>query len=143
MRFHFALIGAALAALNVTVVSAEVRIRNDPGGLIADHEFAFSQMRSAGERVVIDGRCYSACTLVLGIVPPDRVCVTSRAILGFHAAWVPGVDGEPIPSHAGTARMWQLYPAQIRRWLASKGGLSRTTIVLRGRELTSMVRTCR
>lgn len=142
MRTHYALIGAVLAALSATVVSAEVRIRNNPGGLIADHEFAFSQMRSSGETVVIDGRCYSACTLVLGIVPPDRVCVTPRAILGFHAAWVPGTDGRPIPSNAGTRRMWQLYPSQIRRWLASKGGLSRKTIVLRGRELTSLVRSC-
>ena len=40
----------------------------------------------SGERVVIDGPCLSACTLVLSTVPSNRICVTRRAVLGFHAA---------------------------------------------------------
>ncbi len=36
--------------------------------------------------MVIDGPCLSACTLVLSIVPGERICVTKRAVLGFHAA---------------------------------------------------------
>ena len=42
---------------------------------------------------MIDGACLSACTLVLGIVPRERICVTQRAMLGFHAAWMPGPAG--------------------------------------------------
>src|SRR2546430_12063950 len=38
--------------------------------------------------VVIAGTCVSACTMVLGLVPTDRICATSNAVLGFHAAWM-------------------------------------------------------
>ena len=37
------------------------------------------ELRKSGQRVVIDGTCASACTLVLGVIPHDRICVTSRA----------------------------------------------------------------
>jgi hypothetical protein len=136
------LLGVALAALNATAVSADVRIRHDPGGIISQHMQVFARLRDSGERIVIDGQCYSACTLVLGIVPPDRVCVTSRAQLGFHAAWVPDEDGRPQPSPEGTATMWGVYPDVVRKWIISKGGLKRQIMVLRGSELTSMVRRC-
>ena len=46
----------------------------------------FQEMRASGERIVIDGPCLSACTLLTGLIPRDHVCVTSRAVLGFHAA---------------------------------------------------------
>ena len=31
--------------------------------------------------------CASACTIVLGAVPRDRICLTPNASLGFHAAY--------------------------------------------------------
>jgi hypothetical protein len=142
MRVSSVLAGAALAALSVTSASGEIRIRHDPGGLIGNHMSAFAQLRDMGESVVIDGRCFSACTLLLGIIPPDRICVTPRATLGFHAAWTYGNDGRRVHSADGTAAMWTVYPPSIRRWLTSKGGLSSKVIVLRGRELASMYRTC-
>ncbi|HEY7458886.1 MAG TPA: hypothetical protein VH765_09050 [Xanthobacteraceae bacterium] len=137
------LIGVALATLSATTVSADVRIRNDPGGIISQHMQVFARLRDSGERIVIDGHCYSSCTLVLGIVPPDRVCVTPRARLGFHAAWVPGGDGRPLPSPEGTATMWGVYPDVVRKWITNRGGLRRELVILSGRELTSMVRPCR
>ena len=39
-----------------------------------------------GTDVVIDGKCLSACTMVLGLVPSKQICVTPRARFGFHAA---------------------------------------------------------
>jgi len=136
------LLGVALAALSATCASAELRIRNDPGGIISDRMQTFHRIRNSGERVIIDGQCYSACTIVLGIVPPERVCVTPRARLGFHAAWVPGDDGRPLTSPEGTAAMWGFYPDVVRKWINSKGGLTRKLVVLSGRELGSMVRPC-
>src|SRR6202035_3334864 len=65
---------------------ADVRIVNDPGGEVSSYVQKFEEMRAAGDRVVIDGPCLSACTLLTGIIPRVRVCVTSRAALGFHAA---------------------------------------------------------
>ena len=59
---------------------------------------------------MIDGACLSACTLVLGIVPRERICVTQRAMLGFHAAWMPGPAGKPVPSAVGTQALWEVYP---------------------------------
>src|SRR5258708_36663880 len=77
-----------IAALWATVSStrAEVRILSSPGGQVGPFLDLFEQVRSSGERVVIDGPCLSACTLVLSMVPNDRIGVTSRAVLGFHAA---------------------------------------------------------
>lgn len=143
MRFCAILAGAVCAALSATNVSADIRITNDPGGIITSHMDLYASLRSTGRRVIIDGRCMSACTLVLGMLPPDQVCVTPRAVLGFHAAWVPGANGRPIRSEEGTQAMWAVYPPHIRRWIRNKGGLTPRMLVLRGNELASMVRVCR
>lgn len=123
--------------------AAEVRIRNDPGGLISDHMHKLTVLAASGEPVVIDGPCYSACTLVLGMIPRERLCVTARAQLGFHAAWAYAPDGTIVASHSGTESLMRVYPASVRRWIARKGGLSRKMIFLSGRELRAMYRACR
>ena len=87
MRLRAAFVGAgALLALFASNASATVRITDDVGGRIGTYVEAYSAVRSSGERVMIDGACLSACTLVLGIVPLRRICVTPRASLGFHQA---------------------------------------------------------
>src|SRR5271155_2569992 len=77
---------AALLWLVATPVHAEIRILGSPGGQVGPFLDMFDQVRASGERVVIDGPCLSACTLVLSVVPAERICVTRRAVLGFHAA---------------------------------------------------------
>ena len=84
------------------------------GGRIGAYVNQYSEVRNSGERVVIDGACLSACTLVLGIVPRNRICVTRRAMLGFHAAWMPGANGKPVPSAVGTQALWDLYPQNVK-----------------------------
>ena len=76
---------AAMSAATVPV-RAEVRILASPGGQVGPFLELFDRVRETGERVVIDGPCLSACTLVLMTVPRERICVTRRAVLGFHAA---------------------------------------------------------
>ena len=76
---------AALCAA-IVPVRAEVRILASPGGQVGPFIELFDRVRQSGERVVIDGPCLSACTLVLMMVPTERICVTRRAVLGFHAA---------------------------------------------------------
>jgi hypothetical protein len=129
--------------IGIEIANAEVRIRNDPGGLIAGHMQEFTTIRDSGQPVVIDGPCYSACTLVLGMIPHERLCVTPRARLGFHAAWAYAPDGSRVASQEGTASLWSIYPMPVRRWISRNGGLSPKTIVLSGRELASMYRACR
>jgi hypothetical protein len=67
-------------------IADEVRILSSPGGQVGPFLDLFEGVRMTGDRVVIDGPCMSACTLVLSVVPNDRICVTRRAVLGFHAA---------------------------------------------------------
>lgn len=119
-----------------------MRISDDVGGRIGAYVEQYSQVKQTGERVVIDGACLSACTLVLGIVPRDRICVTRRATLGFHAAWMPGPEGKPVPSSAGTQALWELYPQHVKRWITSRGGLSAKMMFLRGKELSAMYPEC-
>lgn len=146
MRFGAALIGAAAAALLAILpqpANAMMVITSDIGGRIGKYVQTYQNARQSGELVVIDGMCLSACTLVLGIVPPDRICITRRATLGFHAAWLPGPGGRPVRSLAGTQALWEYYPQNVRRWITSRGGLSSKMLYLRGRELAAMYPQCR
>ena len=121
----------------------EVRILSSPGGEVSEYLRLFAAVRASGERVVIDGPCLSACTMVLGVIPRDRICVTRRARLGFHAAWNPGDNGAPVVSAGGTQLLMEIYPQQVRQWINRRGGLTQRMVYLSGRELTSMYRTCR
>jgi len=142
MRLRAALTGAALLVLAASDASATMRISDDVGGRIGSYVEAYAAVRNSGERVMIDGPCLSACTLVLGIVPRSRICVTRRALLGFHAAWMPGPEGRPIPSAVGTQALWEIYPNHVRRWIHRRGGLSAKMMFLRGRELLAMYPQC-
>src|ERR1700674_2326036 len=98
-RLRFARLILALSALLAIVAAmpataaAVVRIKDDHGGNIGEYWSRYTALRNSGDQVMIDGTCSSACTLVLGLVPSERICVTKNASLGFHAAWRPGVLG--------------------------------------------------
>jgi hypothetical protein len=142
MRIRGLFFGALVAALGVTSASATMLIAEDRGGQIGQYLQAFGSVRSSGEKVVIDGNCLSACTLVLGLVPRERICATQRARFGFHAAWMPDGDGRPVTSPLGTQALWSIYPASVRRWINRHGGLSRKMIYLQGHELGGIVASC-
>jgi hypothetical protein len=142
MRLSSVVVGVAMAAVAFSSASATVRIVSDAGGQIGPYLERLSAIRNSGERVVIDGPCLSACTMILGVVPRDRICVTGRARLGFHAAWNPGADGRPITSRGGTQLLMEVYPQNVRRWIARQGGLSPHMVYLHGRELASMYQPC-
>ena len=133
--------GIILAALSTSFAQATIRISHDPGGRIVDYVERFDRTRASGERVIIDGECLSACTLVVGMLPRDQVCATPRAVLGFHAAWRPTARGIATSALA-TQAMLDGYPANLRRWIGHRGGLTPRMILLRGRELASIVPTC-
>jgi hypothetical protein len=122
---------------------ADVRIEASPGGEATSFLEYFELLRESGERVVIDGPCYSACTLVFDIVPRSRLCVTRRAVLGFHAARLVDEYGEQFAAPWATRVVAEAYPAPIRNWIARHGGLTRRPIFLRGRELEAMYPVCR
>ena len=123
--------------------NAEVRITNDEGGSINQYFARYQGIRDSGDTVVIDGLCLSACTLVLGILPRDKVCATNGAMLGFHEAWRPNGLGGKSPAADQTQRMMDTYPASVRRWLSRQGGLRSEMVFVHGRALNAMVRRCR
>jgi len=142
MRIAAVLGGAVVAALAVSSAQAAVRIKADPGGQIGPYLENLVALRGSGERVIIDGPCLSACTMVLGVIPRERICVTSRARLGFHAAWHPGDNGRPVTSRAATRLLMDIYPEHVRSWITRRGGLSPKMMFLSGRELNAMYQTC-
>ena len=144
-----ALLTGALASVLLGVVasslaSAEVRIVGDPGGEVSAYLHKYQEIRDSGQKIVIDGPCLSACTLLTGIIPRNRICVTARAMLGFHAAsYYDDASRSLVPTRAGSRLVMRLYPPAIRGWINRHGGLTPHLIQLRGRELASMYRTCR
>jgi len=90
------LLAAVLLLAGVGASHAVVRIADDRGGRIGTYVDKYQDLRTSGEAVIIDGLCASACTIVLGAVPYDKICVTSHANLGFHAAWDFGDNGRAV-----------------------------------------------
>src|ERR1700741_4091161 len=122
MRLGALLFGAVATALSASFASAAVRITGDPGGQIGPYLEQLMALRQSGQQVIIDGPCLSACTLVLGVIPRERICVTSRARLGFHAAWHPDDAGREATDQDGTGLLMSVYPQQVREWINRHGG---------------------
>lgn len=129
--------------VSLAPAAAEIRIEGSPGGEAGSFVEFFDRVRQSGERVVIDGPCFSACTLVLSLVPKSRICMTRRAILGFHAAKHVDQFGGEYPAPDATRVVAATYPAPIRAWIRRHGGLTSEPIFLYGRELAGMYPRCR
>jgi hypothetical protein len=132
-----------LATLALPPARAEVRILASPGGEVGPFLDLFERVRASGERVVIDGPCLSACTLVLSVVPDDRICVTRRAVLGFHAARSIDRRGRMSAEPEASELVLETYPAAVRGWIRRRGGLTSHLLLLRGRELAAIYPSCR
>ncbi|GAC1501691.1 MAG: hypothetical protein NVS2B1_10310 [Bradyrhizobium sp.] len=142
MKLLTGVLAAVLLLAGMATSHAVVRIGEDRGGRIGTYVDKYQDLRSSGETVIIDGLCASACTIVLGAVPHDKICVTSHANLGFHAAWDFGANGRAVTNPEATQMLYSMYPSQVRRWIAQRGGLNRHMIFLRGKQLMSMYRPC-
>jgi hypothetical protein len=123
--------------------SAELRILSSPGGEVSSYLRLFAVVRATGERVVIDGPCMSACTLLLSTIPNDRICVTRRAVLGFHAAREIDRQGRVYAAPDATRVVASTYPPAVRAWISRHGGLTSRLILLRGRDLAAIYPRCR
>jgi hypothetical protein len=146
MRTAFAriiLLATILCALASPPAQAEIRILASPGGQVGPFLDLFERVRASGERVVIDGPCLSACTLVLSMVPSDRICVTRRAILGFHGARSIDPRGRLNAEPEASELVLEAYPSPVRGWIRRRGGLTSRLLLLRGRELAAIYPSCR
>lgn len=103
--------GIALAQVDIIVIA------NDPGGDLFAYVRSWEGIAAGGQRVEIDGFCVSACTLVLGLVPRERVCVTPGAYFGFHSVSI-NYRGHTAE---GTRYLWSLYPSYVQELLLTRG----------------------
>src|ERR1700716_2309256 len=142
MKLVTGLLAVVLLLAGVGARHAVVRIAEDRGGGVGHYVARYQGLRSSGETVIIDGLCASACTIILGAVSHDKICVTSHATLGFHAAWDFGANGRAITNPEATQMLYSMYPSAVRRWIAQRGGLTPHMIFLRGKQLMSMYRPC-
>jgi hypothetical protein len=142
MRAYVLAVMVSSFVLPAASACATVLIGGDNGGMIEEYTSRYRQVRDSGEQVVIVGTCMSACTMVLGLVPRERICATANAVLGFHAAWEYDKSGARIASPSGTRDLMQTYPAAVRAWISNHGGLTPNVLYLRGRALSALVAPC-
>lgn len=88
-------------------------VNDNPGGNVYLFQLAADQvLAGARERVVIDGLCASACAYFADKAR-DRVCITPRAIMGFHKGKVADDDRVRITLH---------HSPDIEQWVMRRGG---------------------
>jgi hypothetical protein len=131
-----------LLLLGIAPAFSAVRVSGDLGGQIGEYLAKYKAIRVSGEQVEIDGVCASACTLLLGTIPHNRICVTPQAVLEFHGAWDPTPWGGQVVSSAGNHILWSTYPPEIRAWITRHGGLGTQIIYLRGPQLLALYPSC-
>src|SRR6187401_822346 len=112
MKLLTGVLAAMLLLAGAGTSFAVVRIADDRGGQIGRYVERYEQLRASGQTIMIDGLCASACTIVLGAIPNDRICVTPNANLAFHAAWDFGARGRTIPNAGATKQLFVMYPSQ-------------------------------
>ena len=144
MRFAHALI--ALASLSLCVPAhADLRITRDHGGYVEQYKAKYQRIAKSGERVIIDGICNSACTLVFGIVPMNKICVTPRASVGLHQAYIDKAFtfGIKVMSDEGTSDLMSYYPQPLKEWIGRNGGLTpEMKKIKNGRDLWKIADPC-
>ena len=91
---------------------------SEPGGNLRIHFDRFKMLKESGDDVEIRGKCLSACTLIIALIPRERLCFGETAWLGFHQATL----RNGAVSKEFTELMFDSYPPDIRRWLYERGG---------------------
>lgn len=78
-----ALVACALtpSAAPATERAKPIVITNDTGGQIADYIARRKQLAASGRKVVIRGKCNSACTILITL---PNACLDPKATIGFH-----------------------------------------------------------
>lgn len=117
-----------LAAVSITIFTLvfassahaeKVFYLHDPGGNVAAHIYTYSQVNAEYDRVVIDGRCKSACTTVLGVVPLNKICIAPGGYFMFHAAH----NRDRSFNFGQTQLMMSVYAPEVRDWVSKHHAL--------------------
>jgi hypothetical protein len=127
------IVATALAALNAWPSQAEtIDIVDDRGGSSGSYAARRAQYRRDGVHVRITGPCESECTMVIGHLNREHVCVTAEGRFGFRLADQPN----------RTATLWRSYPTDIKIWLSRNGGLTHQLVWMQAPEIYRFFRQC-
>ncbi len=123
----------AILSLVTSAASAEtVEITGDWGGFLFAYQIKWAKLAEQKPDVRIAGPCVSACTVRLGYIPRDNICVTPNGSLGFHLATM----------QFATDDLWKAYPEDIRTWIEQKGGLTYQVMWLQAPDLYKFFHKC-
>ena len=92
---HVASFLALCLLVVVTPARADVRILASPGGEVGSYIKLFSVLRQSGQRVIVDGPCFSACTLVLSALEADARGHEEQVVTGLQTLVRPRELREP------------------------------------------------
>ena len=92
----------------------------EPGGFISVHDRRWRDLAAKGGAVEITGLCQSACTIILGYIPKERLCIGKEAYFNFHLARYATNDNIDL-----SATQWMIdrYPTEVQSWINARGGI--------------------
>jgi hypothetical protein len=96
------------------------------------YQMQWAMLAPQSVNVQIKGPCVSACTILLGYIPRERICVNSGASLGFDLA---------TPAFV-TEDLLRVYPLDIRLWIEQHGGLTHQIIWLQAPDIYGYFQRC-
>jgi hypothetical protein len=102
---------ASLALLSFVTSAGAATINDDRGGLIRNYLDRWAEIKSSGEKLILDGLCLSACTMFTSL---PNTCITEKVILGFHQGTNP----------RATRTMRLMWPERLKQLVDSKGELA-------------------
>lgn len=109
-----------------------VDVFDNHGGSVAEYDSRWADIAARGANVRITGPCQSACTVLLGHIPRNKICVTPDASFGFHLAHLA----------SATATLWNAYQPDIREWINQHGGLTEQFIWMRAPDIFRYFKKC-
>ena len=127
------LISIAVICLSVSAVRAEtIDVSDENDGHIPNYVARWAALAARDVNVRIVGPCKSACTVLLGHISRNKICVTPEASFGFHLAHNP----------ASTAILRESYQTDIMGWINEHGGLTEQLIWLRAPDTYRFFKKC-
>jgi hypothetical protein len=120
-------------ACAATVARAEtISVSDNHGGSVAAYNARWAAYAARGVSVKIVGPCQSACTVLLGHIPRERICVTPAARFGFHLANLA----------SATATLRAAYDSDITGWINAHGGLTHDFIWMKAPDTYRYFKKC-
>jgi len=132
LRIVTLLLTLMLAFAALPVRAEAINVNDNHGGSVAAYNARWAGLAARGVSVRIVGPCQSACTVLLGHIPRERICVTPAASFGFHLAHLP----------QATATLRAAYASDITGWINAHGGLTDTFIWMRAPDTYKYFKKC-